>query len=266
MLNDEMKNEFSDFGIKMRKIAICTILLIIPIVNIVAVILLFVYTIKSLGNINRISNTLNNKNLKSYRSYYIISLVIFLVGTIIMILLVANVFIVTNEIINAAGNDSEKLRRAQEEIDEIMLNFRISMILLMIIEGFFISILQIIAWSNINTFFKNNNNIFPNPIAIDAIKGSSFLRIAAIISLITLIPSLIIFYGLVTGIVVFILQIIGYFKLSNLRNLRNPATQLSVSQPTTAPLMPEITKNFCSNCGSSITEDEEFCSSCGSKI
>ena len=266
MLNDQMKNEFSDFGRKMRTIAICTILLFIPIANIVALIIIFIKAIKSLGNIKRINYELNNKNLKSYRSFYLLSFVIFVVGMIIAILLAINLIYTTNRIIDACGSNSECLTRAQERINNLMIDFRISLMLLMTIVIFFMSLLQIIAWTNLNIFFKKNSSIFPELIAKDATKGSNQLKIAAIISLVLSPIGIFIFFIGVIGIIGFILQIIGYFNLSALRNLLRAEAQKPTNLPGPTPSATESIKNFCTNCGSPLNGDEQFCSSCGSKI
>ncbi|GAG91664.1 unnamed protein product, partial [marine sediment metagenome] len=171
MLNDQVKNEFSNFGSKMYIIGICAILLIIPFVNIIASIIFFIYVIKSLGDIKRVYNQLKDKHLQDYRIYYIISFVVILVGAIVTSLLIINLIYEINEINEWVKNGDINKEDAQKWINELMINFQTSLVTLMIIEVLFTSILQTLAWHNLNIFFKENNSMFPEIIANDAIRG-----------------------------------------------------------------------------------------------
>jgi len=146
--------------------------------------------------------------------------------------------------------------------------FNISLIVLIIL-GIIIQIIAAIfriqAWSRCNDFFLQNTSMFPPNIGKDAIDGSKYMKYAAILYL-TVILS---FIGA-------ILELVGYFKLSSLKNLQQMGTQqyISAPQPTVAPTAPttpqppapEPTAKFCPHCGSPITASQKFCSTCGSEL
>jgi len=253
MIDDDVRSEFTKFGSKMRTIAICTILLIIPFVNIVAVIILYSKAISSLSNIKRINKKSKNKNLKEYRSFFLISYVIFLVGVIVLVLLMVNLQISINRYMDH-GNT--------EGISGRMYDFQIAAMRLMLIVSLFMSMLQILAWTNLNSFFKENSSMFPYEIGNDAKSGSNFLKIAVIINTVAALGGLLIYFINFIGIVGFIMSIVGYFNLSALRNLYKDKVQSTT--PGAIPV--ETDKNFCPNCGNPLSVNQKFCVSCGTKI
>ncbi len=258
MIDDEVKSEFTKFGSKMRTIAICTILLIIPIVNIVALIILYSKAISSLSNIKRINKKSKNKNLKEYRSFFLISYIIFLVGVIIFVLLLINLQFSINRIM-AYGSDEVRM---QERANARIYDFQVAGTRLILIVSLFMGMLQIVAWINLNSFFKENSSMFPYEIANDAKSGSNFLKIAVIINTVAALGGLLIYIINFVGIVGFILQIVGYFNLSALRNLYKDKVQ----SPTPGATPIETDKNFCPNCGNPLAVNQKFCVSCGTKI
>ncbi|MHA1724336.1 MAG: zinc-ribbon domain-containing protein [Promethearchaeota archaeon] len=147
--------------------------------------------------------------------------------------------------------------------------FNIGLIVLIIL-GIIIlivaAVFRIQAWSRCNDFFIQNTSIFPANIGSDAIDGSKYLKYAAILYL-TIILS---FIGA-------ILEVVGYFKLSSLKNLQQigtqqyvatPAPVVAPSTPTTSQPSAETaeTAKFCPHCGSPITPGQKFCSTCGSEL
>jgi len=121
------------------------------------------------------------------------------------------------------------------------------------------SILRLIAWKGIQTFFETNVQLFPQDISMNGNKGSKLCKIGALLDIIIFLP----FIGR-------ILRIIGYFKLASTKNLlgapAQPIYQPAEPQPisTQAPSAPSA--NFCPNCGSSVSSGARFCPGCGSSI
>lgn len=70
------------------------------------------------------------------------------------------------------------------------------------------AILQIQAWSSLESFFANNATLFPQEIAEDARVGAKLCKIGAILD----ITVILMFFG-------DILRVIGYFRLASLNDL-----------------------------------------------
>jgi hypothetical protein len=128
-------------------------------------------------------------------------------------------------------------------------------------------IIEMTAWGELRNFFENNRELFPPWIVSDAIDGAEHLRTASF------------FYALafliVPIIVGLIFQIMGYFKLSKLRNpytfpkQKQEKKQPNISQNVPSPPTPKKASiiNYCYSCGKELREkDQNFCSECGARI
>ena len=130
-------------------------------------------------------------------------------------------------------------------------------IILLIIAG----IKRIQGWSDLKGFFRDNKAMFPGDTGKKAETGSQLLMIGAIFYL-----------TIILMIVGFILDVIGYFMLSSLKDIGGEPGKKPVAQPAKAvaktPAEPAKAggKGFCPNCGSPVEGKEKYCGSCGSEI
>ena len=202
MSNPEVKREFSEFGGRMKVIAILTLIsIIIGVFTWFSTsvgfgeagigLVVFIFFILVLGDIKSAGNMLNNKNLLSFRSKIITSFILGIIGTIIftagLVGLGITIFFIGNLILSI-----------------IPITISIIGIIFLLITA----ILQIQAWSNLESFFANNPTLFPQEIAKDAKDGAKLCKIGAILD--------------ITVILMFIgniLRVIGYFKLASLNDL-----------------------------------------------
>ena len=263
MSNDIVIREFREFGKRMNIILICLILNILLSWLVIPGIIMFIYSLLVLGNIKRINEQLNDPNLKKFRSYFIISVTIIIFTTIIIVIVMIPFIIglVTYFIsIDPASMASMTPEQIMTLLQEIMI-YLIPIIIIAIVGLVIIliaSILQMQAWDNLNSFFRQNSGLFPDNLAYEAIEGSKNLKTAALCN--------ILFFLIITILIGLIYQILGYMKLSRLKNLG-----YSPSKPSVQPqIAPQATSKdgirYCPECGSKVKESENFCNACGSKL
>ncbi len=119
------------------------------------------------------------------------------------------------------------------------------------------------AWRSLTDFFNQNRGLFPNYIASEASEGSDKLRTAALMYVLS--------FLIITILIGWILQIVGYFKLAKLEEIiRDTETTQATPMPSTQPVSlaaptPSNVK-FCPNCGATITGEGKFCGECGSSL
>ncbi|MHA1350173.1 MAG: hypothetical protein ACTSPZ_04960, partial [Promethearchaeota archaeon] len=78
------------------------------------------------------------------------------------------------------------------------------------------------AWRSLTDFFNQNRTLFPQHIVSEAAEGSDKLRSAALMNILS--------FLIITILIGWILQIIGYFKLAKLEEI----TRFSETTPITA--------------------------------
>ena len=202
MSNPDVNREFSEFGGRMKLIAILTLISIVVgiftgfntsvgFVEAVIGFVVFILFILMLGDIKSAGGMLNNKNLLSFRSKVITSFILGIIGMIIfttgLVGLGITIFFIGSLILSI-----------------IPLTILIIGIIVLLITA----ILQIQAWGSLESFFTNNASLFPQEIAKDAKDGAKFCKIGAILD----ITIILMFIG-------DILRVIGYFKLAPLKDL-----------------------------------------------
>ena len=116
------------------------------------------------------------------------------------------------------------------------------------------AIKRIQGWSDLKGFFRDNKSMFPEDPGKKGETGGMLLMIGAIFYL----TIFLMFIG-------FILDVIGYFMLSSLKDLGGEPAKKPAVQPTPAPAA-AAAKQFCPNCGSPVKGTEKFCAACGSEI
>jgi len=138
------------------------------------------------------------------------------------------------------------------------------------------------AWENLKFFLEENRSMFPEYLIRETIDGAEKLRTGALLNALG--------FLVITAIVGFILQVVGFFKLAKFENFyisipsgRSSTPQVPVPpQAPVAPVPPEPQSSpspyavetkvvgtrprFCPNCGAELKEDGKFCPECGSKI
>jgi len=253
MSSANVNKEFTDFGKRMKTIAILTLLSTILgiigaffpvlglIVTIVFGLLIIIFFLLVLGNTNRAGKELNNKELLNFRPRFLWGTVIRFIGQIMWSI----GFWAIGDIIS---------RGASTPIGGFILLIVIGVIL--IIVG---SILRFKAWGGLAIFFETNVQLLTPNISGRANTGAKLCKIASILDM-TIILS---FIGE-------ILRIVGYFMLSIIKNIgqapAQPIYQTAAPQPTPTPAPSAPSASFCPNCGSSVVSGARFCPNCGSDL
>jgi hypothetical protein len=139
------------------------------------------------------------------------------------------------------------------------------------------SVIEMKAWENLKIFFQQNKELVPDALRHEIIEGCDDLRTGALLYALG--------FLVITIVIGFIFQAIGYFKLAKLNTIlyhEQPKSQLDqyqvqyqqqpaqYSQPS--PPKEEIKVkpieggNFCPNCGAKLSRKGKFCPLCGSEV
>ena len=247
MTDISIKKNFKDFGKNIEIVAFCTILSIATgFTGFIALIFIFI----ALGNIKKINIQLNNASLEEFRSRYIRGFISGIVGIVILVTGGVNIpgyFIFMPLSISGWTTLSLSI---------ILLSAGLIFIFVGVAS-------EVKAWKNLKIFFENNSSLFPSDLTSELIDGCDKLKKGTVLSAFG--------FLVIPGIIGFIFQIIGFFKLAKLNTLSEfdaPKEQTIIEHayiPKTVSDI-EITTNFCPNCGSRLSGKGKYCALCGSEI
>ena len=249
MSNIDVKSEFTEFGKKMKIVAIMTILVIIPYVGSFLSLIGFIFSLMALGDIRNANNKLNQSSLENYRSKFITSLIFRIISTAI----------------SAIGN----FFTANWLFDFVFtFNFTaliggLTIFLITFVLNIIAAAIEMDAWRSLTDFFNQNRVLFPQHIVTEAADGSDKLRSAALMNILS--------FLIITILIGWILQIIGYFKLAKLEEITRysdttPITAAPVEEVVPQPTTPTSVLSFCPNCGAKISGSGKYCVECGGEL
>lgn len=235
----EIIEEFKKFGEKMYVVAICFVLAIF--ISMIPSIIMVIYLYGALKSIKNILIQRGNKHLFEFRSKFISAYIIsffgiFLMGVGIFAFVMLLIF--------------TWWKPALFALIPIILG------LILLIIG---SVFEMKAWENLNVFFKDNRQMFPEHIVSDAIDGADKLRVGNLLMIFS--------FLVIPGIIGWIFKANGYFKLASLKNLMlQPTRQVVRPQQVMQAEPPKTiieTGKFCPHCGTKIKQGASYCPGCG---
>ena len=126
-----------------------------------------------------------------------------------------------------------------------------------VVLGIIAAAIEMGAWSSFESFFRQNATMFPANISRESEEGSHYLRNSALMYILG--------FLLVTLLIGWIFQIIGYFKLAKLDKISStPMTKPTAQPSSTTPSSANV--QYCPNCGADVTGAGKFCGACGSPL
>ncbi len=257
MSNQNLNKEFRDFGKNIFVVAICTLLGIIPYVSYVTGIVSIIFMVMAVKSIKNINMQLKNQNLGLFSTKIITALVLRVIA--MLVLVIGLNIILVPFIYSATGYIGSNFYSLLAALIVVVLTGLILMIVGAVIE--------MKAWENLNIFFTQNATMFPQMFSQDAIDATAQLRKAALCYAL--------FFLIITLLVGLILSIVGYFKLSKLKDLPESGQGYAAAPASTAASTPAMATapgaghselKFCPNCGSPLKPGIKFCAECGSKL
>ena len=249
MSNIDVRNEFMEFGKKMKIVGIMTILVIVPVIGPFLSFIGFIFGIMALGDIRNANNKLNQSSLENYRSKYTSAIIIRIISTAING--VGSLF-TSNWALNFILNPNPTLLIGSAIIG--LITFVLNIIA---------AVIEMDAWRSLTDFFNQNRPLFPSNIGNEAAEGSDKLRSAALMNILS--------FLIITILIGWILQIIGYFKLAKLEEItRYSDTPPMAAAPVEDAISQSVTHtselNFCPSCGANVSGQGKFCVECGAEL
>lgn len=249
MSNIDVKSEFLEFGKKMKIVGIMTILVIIPYVGSFLSFIGLIFGLMALGDIRNANNKLNQGSLENYRSKYISAIVIRIISTAISAI---GSFYTSNWVIDFVFTFNFSAIIGSAVI--LLITFVLNIIA---------AAIEMDAWRSLTDFFNQNRTLFPQHIATEAADGSDKLRSAALMNILS--------FLIITILIGWILQIVGYFKLAKLEEVTRysdttPTTTVPIEELESQPTTPTLELKYCPNCGAKVSGEGKYCVECGSEL
>ena len=244
-----LQKELMDFGKKMWLIGIFSLLSIF--LSGVFEFLSFIVLLLSLGHIKRIYKMLDDYNLKRFRSNIINAVIVGIIGITIITVVTAllAVFVVVPVVGQGEVTEASEI--------SFLFNFGMGIGILAVAVMILSTIFMMMAWSDLHAFFRNHEDMFSGTLGKDVRTGSKRLRRSYLLELIVMVvalgmlvllllvlsPMLVgliesgedlsepqaIMLGITLGIpgavlgvlsvIMFVLRLLGYFKLASLREI-----------------------------------------------
>lgn len=255
MAQYNIQQEFTNYGKNMQLVAIFMVLTIIPYISFIFSILMLVFIFMALGNLRNANYQLNSLNLSEHRSKYITAFILKLIGTLVM---TASLPLALIPIMSSGYGYGSTWSIIIIMIIPLVIGF------IFMIVG---AIIEMGAWEQLRLFLEQDSkDLFPDFLKREAINGCNNLRTGALMYALS--------FLIVTILIGFIFQVIGFFKLAKFSQLPHLSQQVAVppkpEQPTPVPepVTPtkEEEKRFCPNCGAEIRGAGNFCAECGSPL
>lgn len=236
MSNTNVNLDWASFGSKMKIIAIFVIIPI-PFVGLI-------FTFLALSDLRNVNLKLNNPLIEDYRSKFITALIFKLIGSVVSLV---GLFFPIDIYALLSGNMMALLP---------LFIFTGIGIIISIIAG----IIEMGAWGSLESFFRQNTNMFPAYVAREAEEGSHYLKNAALMYVLG--------FLIITALIGWIFSIIGYFKVAKLEQVMMAPMTAQAVQPTPTPSVAPTSASvkYCPNCGADVTGAGKFCGTCGSTL
>ncbi|MBD3213104.1 MAG: hypothetical protein GF311_10900 [Candidatus Lokiarchaeota archaeon] len=256
MEKTQFTREFEDFGIKMYVLAILSIISIFTggIIQIV----MFIIMLFALGDIKDANLEMQNEKLDKFRKYIIYAVIVGIIG-FILIIIIATIVVILFFLALPGFTFSAPITVSEFQQISPLIQILILVLLGGLPVGAIALGLLVMAWSNFYMFLSRNSGLFPVDVAEKAAEGATKVKKSYLYLLISLIigavlvliaffvypqiealiidfiegttPTVEQFGGLIAlfaipgigiailGITSFILMILGYFRLSELKHL-----------------------------------------------
>ena len=256
MEKSNFTRQFEDFGIKMYILAILSVISIFT--GGFIQLAIFIIMLLSLRDIKDANLELKNEKLEKFRKYIIYAVIVGIVGALMIMIIVIMVVILFISAL-PGFTFSAPLTVSEFQQIAPLIEILLLVLLGGFPVGAVALGLLMIAWNNFKMFLERNSELFPNNVVAKAIEGSGKIKKSYLYLLISLIigavlvliaifmfpqiktliidyieetePSMELLGGItaafaipgiaiaILGITSFIIMILGYFKLSELKHL-----------------------------------------------
>ncbi|MFX1495203.1 MAG: zinc ribbon domain-containing protein [Promethearchaeota archaeon] len=286
MSHKDVNYKFYKFGKFIRVVAIATILSIMPYIAFAGMVLTVIFVIIASVYMLDINRQLKNAILGEFRSKWLKGVIIRIIGMFVL-----NVcFVIILAMINRRGilGIIELITTGWAfpyPNPALVLLIGVGVAFLI---GFIFAIVgaskEMAAWRLFYNFFKENQDMFPKMISADAMEGAEKCRTGALMFALN--------FLIITPLIGYIFQAIGYFKIASLIKLGEPYLDLKAVQPVQSvpiskpkPIPKSIPKsipklesesvskassedliNYCPHCGEKVPPNARFCRLCGSSL
>jgi hypothetical protein len=273
----DVNNKFYEFGKYIRVVAIAAILSIFPFIAYAGMVLTAIFVIIASIFLLDINRQLKNATLGEFRSKWLGAVIIRIIGMFIINVCFGIVLTMIS-------------RRGIIGIIELITTglaypYPNPALVLLIGVGiaFFIGYILVIvgaskersAWKLFYDFIEDNENLFPKVISASAMEGAEKCRTGALMFALA--------FLIITPLIGYIFQAIGYFKIASFVKLGEPYPDLEpvqpqsllISKPKPIPkpepesisiAFSEDAINFCPLCGEKVPPNAKFCGLCGSLL
>ncbi|MHA2430473.1 MAG: zinc ribbon domain-containing protein [Promethearchaeota archaeon] len=277
MSHKDVNNKFYEFGKYIRVVAIAAILSIFPFIAYAGMVLTAIFVIIASIFLLDINRQLKNATLGEFRSKWLGAVIIRIIGMFIINVCFGIVLTMIS-------------RRGIIGIIELITTglaypYPNPALVLLIGVGiaFFIGYILVIvgaskersAWKLFYDFIEDNENLFPKVISASAMEGAEKCRTGALMFALA--------FLIITPLIGYIFQAIGYFKIASFVKLGEPYPDLEpvqpqsllISKPKPIPkpepesisiAFSEDAINFCPLCGEKVPPNAKFCGLCGSLL